>query len=183
MKVVTLDSEKFADSCRCLAAMVEQGGFSPDVLVGIRTGGEHVARAMLPAFFKAPRMECVELRRPTTASKSRVRGLLSRLPRCVADLLRIVESKVLSMRNPRRRPFDNLPQSLRSLAGARVLIVDDAVDSGATMLAVTEAIRAANPQARVMTAAITLTTRRPLIAPDYSLFKTLVRFPWSMDAR
>lgn len=65
-----------------------------------------------------------------------------------------------------------------------ILIVDDAVDSGATLLAVVEAVRIDMPGAEVRSAVITQTTPSPVITPDYTLYnnRTLIRFPWSMDA-
>ena len=78
---------------------------------------------------------------------------------------------------------ESLSPTLKCLKGRKVLIVDDAVDSGATMLAVAEALREANPEAEIRTAAITVTTPKPLITPDYSMYKDLIRFPWSMDAK
>lgn len=66
----------------------------------------------------------------------------------------------------------------------RILIVDDAVDSGESMKKVVETVRGLNPRASVRTAAITLTTPAPAVSPDYYLYnQVLVRFPWSKDYR
>lgn len=181
--VVTLDAGRFARCCRTLAGKVQAGGFDPDVVVGIRTGGEYVARGMAEAFHGSPRLESVDLQRPSTRRKSPLRSFLARLPRPVADVLRIVESRMLALRRPSVREFDRLPGSLCGLGRIKILLVDDAVDSGATMLAVANALRRVNPEAVIRTAAVTVTTRSPHIIPDYSLFKDLMRFPWSMDAK
>ena len=63
--------------------------------------------------------------------------------------------------------------------------MDDAVDSGSTMLSVRDAVAAAFPQAYVRCAAIVVTTDKPLIVPDYSLYlkNFLIRFPWSADMK
>lgn len=65
-----------------------------------------------------------------------------------------------------------------------MLLVDDAVDSGTTMLRVAEALRCGNPEIELRTAVITVTTAAPLLRPDYTIYddRTLIRFPWSMDA-
>ena len=71
-------------------------------------------------------------------------------------------------------------------ASARILIVDDAVDSGSTMAAVRKAINAiANPSAVIKIAAITVTTPAPFIEPDFFLLYryVLCRFPWSLDSK
>jgi hypoxanthine phosphoribosyltransferase len=66
-----------------------------------------------------------------------------------------------------------------------LLIVDDAVDTGATLSQVIDAVRRHAPSgSRVRSAVITVTTDWPLIRPDFTLFnRQLCRFPWSMDAR
>ena len=64
-------------------------------------------------------------------------------------------------------------------------IVDDSIDSGGTMLAVYNIIKAeAQLGAIIKTASITVTTENPLIQPDIVLFKyVLCRFPWAFDFR
>ena len=66
----------------------------------------------------------------------------------------------------------------------RVLIVDDTVDSGKTLLAASEAVRRAiGEDVQIRTAVITSTWRNPPVRADYCLYdRTLVRFPWSFDA-
>lgn len=62
-----------------------------------------------------------------------------------------------------------------------LVVVDDVVDSGTTLDLVLRAIRQrAKPGTRIRSAAIAVTTAKPLIRPDYALFdRTLCRFPWS----
>lgn len=78
-----------------------------------------------------------------------------------------------------------LSKSVREVVSkaGRILIVDDAVDSGATLLRVAETLRSASPEAQIASAVITVTTRNPAIKPDYTLYndRTLIRFPWSAD--
>lgn len=98
------------------------------------------------------------------------------------DRLRIAEAWWLERKgHPASVPQVVLPP----ISGAaRILVVDDAVDSGATLLGVVNAAKAAVPLADVRSAVITQTTTAPMTAPDYTLYndKTLIRFPWSLDA-
>lgn len=73
----------------------------------------------------------------------------------------------------------------RSVIDAKtILVVDDAVDSGATMQAVVGAVKKANPAAHVVTAAVVVTTKTPVVRPDFHLYdKVLIRFPWAHDYR
>jgi hypoxanthine phosphoribosyltransferase len=69
--------------------------------------------------------------------------------------------------------------------GARVLVVDDAVDSGVTLATVLQTLQSVcPPEVEVRTAVITVTIEDPVVAPDYALYRgVLCRFPWSFDAQ
>lgn len=178
--VLTLDQDTFAEHCCRLEAAVRARDFMPDAVLGIITGGEAVAARM---FVGVPHCG-VCLQRPGTATKRGMAGrLLRRLPRGVNNMLRIAEAYMLGLRRSEPRKFNGeLPPEL---AGARrILIVDDAVDSGATMQAIYAAVAATHPRAELHSCAITVTTRHPLMRPDTALYNngTLIRFPWSQDA-
>lgn len=179
MRVITLNESDFEDKCLRLQEAVA-ARFAPDLVVGIATGGLHVARYM---FVDIPHVS-VSRQRPSTRRKPR--GIMASLPYCVTNVLRMLESAILSC----RRPVEVAPPVIDSgdiamISGARnILVVDDAVDSGATLAAVCAAVRAsAREDARIMTAVVTVTTSRPLLRPDFCIFdnRTLVRFPWSKD--
>lgn len=188
MRVITLNPSQFIDSCGMLAHAISSAGFSPGLIVGIRRGGEDVARN-IAEYFPSARMAFVSLQRPSTGRKrklaSLVRPIIRIVPRIVLDMMRILEAKMLSGRKPRPLSHFLLPEALCNLGPVRILLVDDAVDSGHTMLSVAEALRRCNPEAELRTAALTVTTSRPLVIPDFKLYNdnTLIRFPWSMDAR
>lgn len=181
-RVITLDNTRFSDSCRELGAKIASSGFSPDIVVGIRTGGEYVARIVSSLLPGEPRVVSVDMQRPSTPAKKRLARIIRMLPRPLTDFLRIIESKFLASRPPAVRHLATLPQLLNPAPGSDILVCDDAIDGGATMEAVVRKIREANPQARIRTASLTVTTAHPIITPDYSLFTDLLRFPWSMDA-
>lgn len=184
MKVVTLDNRRFAVACRMLAEVVAGEKFVPELVVGIRTGGEYVAREILGEFTDA-QLAVVELQRPSTHHKSLVAGLLPMLPLRILDFMRIAESRLLALRPRRRVGRVEIPAEITGLKAKRILVVDDAIDSGVTMEAIVGSLREACPAAQVRSAVITVTTSRPLISPDYALYrnKTLIRFPWSMDMK
>lgn len=180
-KVVTLDNEAFADACHRLQQAVEASGYRPDMVLSIVTGGLYVGNGM---FAGTPHLSTI-LRRPTTSLKTRLaRSIVAALPRAVQNRLRIAEAEILKRHVvPKALPEVHLP--FDSGCGARrVLVVDDAVDSGRTLAAVLAAVRQVLPQAQVRSAVITVTTDNHIAEPDYALWRdhTLVRFPWSMDA-
>ncbi|MDE7407207.1 MAG: hypothetical protein K2M76_02200, partial [Muribaculaceae bacterium] len=64
-------------------------------------------------------------------------------------------------------------------------VVDDAVDTGTSLSIALRKLHELCPQAEIRTAALTVTTPDPVVRPDYTIYnnRTLLRFPWSMDAR
>jgi hypoxanthine phosphoribosyltransferase len=191
----TLGPEAFEAACGDLVRMVEHD-YAPALLVGVRTGGLVVAEAM--AGLTSPPLPVLPLtcRRPATSFKSNfpgLRPLLSALPESLLNALRRAEHRMVSGHRRAVRPTEtNLAEAIAignwvrvSPRGARVLVVDDAVDSGVTLATVLRTLRAACPNdITLRTAVITVTTRDPAVAPDYALYRNvLCRFPWSFDAR
>lgn len=175
-RVLTLDSAGVAGACRRLESLC--AGFRPDLVVGIAQGGAEVAWQVFPSAD-----HCVV---GSPRSHRGVKGRwLSWFPVWLLDCLRVLE-----LRQRRRRPIEALPDLQPDLlervgkAGC-ILVVDDAVDSGATLQAVMVAIRVAAPQAEVRSAVLTVTRSNPLIRPDFCCFAegTILRFPWSLDAK
>ena len=135
-------------------------------------------------------------RRPSTKLKkgSAIKQVVARLPRPVVDRLRQIEHAMLTRKTPSlpAASYQFVAQELERIAAwianARrapsLLVVDDAIDSGATLLHVTDALRNLAPRGTtIRSAVITVTTSQPLIHPDYTMFhRQLCRFPWSLDA-
>jgi hypoxanthine phosphoribosyltransferase len=194
--VVSFDRKRFAEVCAELMRRVNRDR-RPDVLIGIRTGGLVVAEAMATAAGDDVPVLAMTCRRPSSRHKpksSTMRRFVANLPRPLLDQLRLVEHALLTRRAMAvaSGEYQFAESELNSLdawiatAGEQpsLLIVDDAVDSGATMSVVLDAIRRRTPPgATIRSAAITVTTERPLAMPDYALYhRQLCRFPWSLDA-
>lgn len=173
---------------------VEQD-FAPSVLIGVKTGGFVVAEAMARAATQATPVLPLTCRRPTTRFKSLFPGLkaiLAWTPRPLLNRLRQVEHRFLAESRRRAAPPPVDHQEATAIGEwmtcsphtSRVVVVDDAVDSGATLAAVLETLReVCPPTAELRTAAITVTTEHPAVEPDYVLYQgVLCRFPWSFDA-
>ena len=167
------------------------------MMVGIRTGGLVVAESMVRAASRPLRVLPVTCRRAASGAKSRLpllRTALAALPRPAADLMRRLEHRMFAA----ARAHQNRPQRLdpleidviaRRLAECesprKILVADDAVDSGVTLNTVLHHLRAVCPSGtEIRAAVITQTLEQPIARPDYALFRgTLCRFPWSFDAR
>lgn len=179
----------FAGMCKDLAEIAGAAMGKPDVILGIRSGGAYVAEAVACHFPEA-RLGYITSRRPSTGKKGKLglKRLLRYLPVALLDALRILEARLLARSgNPERKVAIDISQDVRELMAqpsTKILLVDDAVDSGYTLRAVVDTLSALTP-GRLFTAAITSTTSAPVMMPDFLLYNdnVLVRFPWSMDAR
>jgi hypoxanthine phosphoribosyltransferase len=198
MKVVTLDDARFGAACLDLWTAATAGK-APDFLVGIRTGGYVVADRMIrEARPAATTLLPITRRRSTTAAKNAsplVGKVLRALPYLVTDKIRVVEHHILTAKHEKATPGAPpkewspdpaegaaLTEAIRARPGASVLIVDDAVDTGATLLAVKRFVEATDPSATVRSAVLVTTTAEPIARADVSLHtNVLLRFPWSND--
>lgn len=191
MKVITLHSDDFEQKCRELARQIAACSQPFGFIVGIATGGDHVGRIVADELSDGNSLYLTVIaRRPSTRHKtSFVGSILRALPQRLNNLLRIFEAKLLSTHAKRHNVEVLISGNDREvIAGASapaILVVDDAVDSGSTMQSVVDELLAINPEARVCTAAITVTTSEPAVNVDYAIFrnKTLIRFPWSKDMK
>lgn len=178
-RVVTFSTESLDSACKRLEQLVASTGYEPDCVLGIKTGGWEVAKLM----WVGRRHEFVTVQRPSTKNKG---ALFTKLMRClpypVLDFLRKLEARILSLRKPSKVAAEEI--LLPDLSGVeRLIIIDDAVDSGSTLKSVFDAVREALPHADVLSAVITLTRRDAIFKPDFALYndQTLIRFPWSKD--
>lgn len=196
MQVITLDPEALEKAAARLAENVENGcsGRPYDAVIGIRRGGSFVCDAFCRTFSASLLGERydVSLQRPGTRRKGGLTGKILRLlPTKALDLMRMAESRFLSLRN--RQKGDVFPPQIAMDPGLtaivterkkpRILLIDDAIDSGRTLSAVIATLKNKNPSAEVETAVITETTDSPAVKADYTIYRnrTLIRFPWSND--
>ncbi|MDB5396460.1 MAG: hypothetical protein JWM91_3966 [Rhodospirillales bacterium] len=195
--VLDLNRTAFDEACAELMDLAS-ADHRPDALIAIPTGGLVVGQSMAKATGGDMPVLPLTCRRPSSKLKSRgsvVRKIVGGLPRPIVDRLRLAEHALLTRRSaaPPAAPYRFAVEELNTLVQwmattatpPSLLIVDDAVDSGATLSQVMDAVRRHAPSgSRVRSAVITVTTDWPLIRPDFTLFnRQLCRFPWSMDAR
>jgi uncharacterized protein len=194
LAVRTLTGPDFATACAELMQQVELS-YAPTLLIGVRTGGLVVAEAMAGAVAGGVPVAPLTCRRAATGAKARLPFLartLSALPRPVTDTLRVAELRLSAGRRRARAPAQAVDQvEAEAIAarvragpgGERLLVVDDAVDSGVTLGAVLRVLRGLCPEAtEIRSAVVTVTLDSPLVQPDFALHRgVLCRFPWSFD--
>lgn len=191
MAVVTFNPTLLAEACHQLSCRVKAGGFTPSLLIGIQHGGAEVARRMRNDFPEAAYCE-VRLSRPGTEQKSNglTHRLLQHLPLWICNTLRIVESRINEWRSKGKDPVRigtiRLPQDITStLSNPSILLIDDAIDTGATIQQARLQLLKQFPDITIRVAVITVTIPHPICDADFCLYhnRTLCRFPWSNDYR
>lgn len=191
MPVKTLSCELFEKECKNLYQKVLESNYKPNLIVAIATGGVHVVHAMGCSMTV---VKTLRLSRKSTLAKKKlnVASILSKLPYCMTNFLRKVESFWLSKKKrlTKQEAIADIPSSLLSDINAlaikstdKLLIVDDAVDSGVTLFKIVHAIKKCSPSnVEIKSAAISVTTPAPMILPDFYLSSCILyRFPWSDD--
>lgn len=159
---------------------IEASLFEPDCVVYLETA------ARLPA------AECCEyfgvgaialtIQRKGKNLKGRAARVLAWLPASVKDTLRRLEANLLW--KPMRGQRTILSPPVVDLAGQRVLVLDDAVDTGTSVsMARDWAVASGAAPTSIRIAAITVTTRLAEGVVDYWLYREMCRFPWSSDSR
>lgn len=191
MRVITLPEPAFREACHLLADRINAAGKDYALAVGVITGGARVADHLLPWLAPVER-EDILFQRPGTARKDAnplIFRILRKLPRFVSNWMRMAESEYLSRTSRRvvsRHPeiSSGMEQKIKNISpGGSVLVIDDSVDTGATVASVLDALRKINPEINFEVAAITVTMHNPMVTPDFTLYpaRTLIRFPWSKD--
>lgn len=143
-----LDWHEFGQASHALAAQVQRSGFVPDMVVAIARGGLVLAGSVAYA---------LDVKSCGAINVEFYTGV---------DL-RLDEPVVLS-------PMLDTP----SVAGRRVLLVDDVSDSGRTLIMVLELLLRAQAEVRSL---CLYSKPNTLIEPDYVWRKTSkwITFPWS----
>lgn len=192
LKVITLNEKSLREKSEQLGRMIENSGWMPDLIIGIKTGGAYVAQYIkqMDYFVDCNYNEVVLQRKGTKVKKRLMFDKLSRLmPYLLLDVLRIYEIYISEVFQKKEQFYISnrkieLSEELKKqiLKSRRVLLIDDAIDSGKTMIDVKQNILNVNNSLDVRTAVLTVTQLNPYISPDYSLYKrVLIRFPWSKD--
>jgi hypoxanthine phosphoribosyltransferase len=196
VNVVDLDkASSFSAAVQQLESKVIDSGYDPNLIVGIPTGGRLVVDKMKKLSNKSNVCFIVKQRKSTsTKQKLGLKKFLPYLPRILNNVLRHFESWFLE------RKFEKVRDELLSaeaylidlddetkkmvIDSKKILVVDDAIDSGQTMKVIVETIRQYNPGAEIKLAVINTTFMSPLVAPDFCLFqRQIVRYPWANDVR
>lgn len=189
MDVITLSQKDFLEKCHDLSTSIN---YKPDLLIGISQGGVFVMNALKGSghFTNTTFMSAhLEVPGRLKKQKSRISPILKVLPRQVVNSLRKLEIsynqrtlKTLDISQLTNLKVHLEPQQDSTFNPERILIVDDALDTGKTMFAVKHKVQQIFNNADIKIAVLTWTINTAIIQPDFYLYKNvLIRFPWSLD--
>jgi len=194
MKVLTLSKKQLHEHACQLFSLIQNDGITIDTVVGIATGGIYVSqpihKALIKVKWKGQYIE-TKLSRPSTETKESlgVKNILTKLPYSLLNILRIIEVKYFEIFKATQ--YDNTVEKRIHFSNTQIniikktqtlLLVDDAIDTGSTILALKHVIQNINPKIQIKVAVLTVTHQTPYIIPDYTLYRNvLLRCPWSMD--
>ena len=184
MNCIELSIEKLENECREWAYQIKKD-FVPDIIVYVAKAGYLIARPMATVF-QAP-LVGIEAVRKGNGIKTILGPIMSMFPNCIRNLLISAELKtrVHNKNCERKVKFHKGKEKLNKGKISRVLVLDDSVDTGHSMLKVVESIKAEFPVAEVRTAALNIWSKSEnLIKTDYSLYKNIIiKTPMSKDSK
>lgn len=168
-----------------LAKKIENS-YQPDIVVYIAKGGYLIGKDIADYFG----ISCIGIHaeREGNAFKSRVTGILSRMPRFLTKFLRELELKSgLHKTVKERKVYWDLPDGPDKNLGKahHVLLVDDSVDTGYSMKQVIPFIQAqTSPNVEIRLAAINMWQKsRSVVQTDFYVYEDVIlATPMSNDS-
>ncbi len=194
MEVITLSPETLIEKSKELAKAVIESQWTPELVIGIKTGGLYVAEPLVEELYaKNIKVEytTISLSRPSTQKKREfnIGKILKKMPYFTLNILRNLEVFIIEQTKNKKydsKKENDIPKHEQLIdqikKTERILLVDDAIDTGSTVLAIKNFIHTIDANIEVKIAVLTTTHKEPYIKADFSLFKrVLLRCPWSED--
>lgn len=194
MRVVTLHESQLMFFSQKLALNVLSSGYRPDLIIGIKTGGAFVSEFLYDVLLNYDDNISyyeVSLKRHLSHKKQylKVNYFLKYFPYIMLNLMRNLEVYLYELTKPsnyilnRQNDIIIREEDIKTTKNAKnILLVDDAIDSGATLLEVKAKISTINMNAQIKSAVLTSTHKSSYISADFTLFeRVLLRCPWSND--
>lgn len=200
MKVINLLGDNFEKACFRLAEKIN-ADYEPDIIVGVLTGGGIVGKNVYNAFNllsgrKPGEIIYSEIRvqRGSTDIKRKlnIRKLFMAFPEFLLNILRNAEYVIRNIESVFKVPkrtgdffFDNNVDAFLKSGPKNILVVDDSMDTGATLKAINDfIIKKYGRVNKIKFAVINVSHVKTLIDVDYTLYKrVLIRYPWAYDAK
>jgi hypoxanthine phosphoribosyltransferase len=178
--IIDLDFPALEKHLTTLAEMISTSDFRPEHILYIERAGLYCAHTISKHLQISA--SGIQAQRSANQLKEKCRHVLRWMPRPVSHSLRKLEiASGLHNRNNERQISFRQQEPPRD---RNILILDDALDTGYSMLAVQQhLVQLGHEPSRIRTAVLTVTSQQAVMEPDYFLFQqTIVTFPWSYDS-
>ena len=153
--------------------------FNPEAIIYIEKAGRLIGCTM--ANHLNIQLFAVSTTRAGDSMKNKIKLLFNYLPWQVSHLIRKMELASPYHKNfGKREVIINKP--LPNIKETRILLVDDAIDSGVSIKSVVKFLNERGDH-NILTAVITTTSSDPIYQADYSHFNKLLTFPWSIGSK
>jgi len=163
-----------------LANKIKDKGYEVEHILYVERAGLFIAYEVAQYFGCS--ISGIHAKRGGNSLKSRVRIILRWLPKRVTDLMRRIEEKsnMHAVKSDRNVYFEEYPPP----KGKKLLIIDDAVDTGNSLMAVINSLVSKGyRKENLYTCVLTTTKKHPKFEADISLFNGIsFAFPWSYDS-
>lgn len=182
MDCIELSIESLLEQSRDLAHKIKNT-YNPDIVIFIARGGYLIGKAIGDEF-KIPLLG-ITAERKGNKIKELVSPILPYIPKSICNLLRKAEVKSNYHKTHGARNVKLLNTEINLKDFKNILIVDDSVDTGMSMIAVINRIKELNPNAVLKTAALNiLANSEENIKIDFYIWKNIImRTPMSKDSK
>lgn len=182
MEYIELSPESLKDKCKDLASLIEKDKFDYDLVVFVGRGALPIGM-WFSEYSKVPLLEIKTVRKGNKLKKV-LSPLLKVLPKKVLIDLRNkeAESKYHDRKNTREVSYNHKKYE-QYRDKRKILLIDDSIDSGNTIVACFNKLHELNKDADIRVAAIVYFDRS-IYKPKYYLYKDyLLCGPWSNDSK
>ncbi len=194
MTVKTLSRRDLELHSQQLLKNIQKDHIPSNIIIGIATGGVYISRTIKDNLVQQNwngKYYEIKLSRKSTETKKKlkIKMFLTKLPYFILNQLRKLE--VFIFENFKAEKYDSSKEDRVVLSDAlikdiknsnSILLVDDAIDTGSTILAIKNIVKRINPSIDVKVTVLTVTHKKPYIEPDYTLYRrVLIRCPWAED--
>lgn len=192
MKVINFEQKNFDDFLE--NTLKDWKNDSSKILVlGIKEGGVYLAENVFQVLRNSANqvdLKFIKCQRPSTSVKKKnefrkafIQTIFKISPIIILDLLRNVEHYFLTKKSIEYNREIILDEIINFNLYDKIVIVDDAVDSGVTLQKVNDYVQSLVVNTtEVKSLAVVITSNNAIVTPDFYLYKdVLIRFPWSLD--
>lgn len=185
MDCIELSIKKLDEVCRDFAIEIKKE-YQPDLVIYLAKGAYLIGKSMSDVF--GVPLIAIGSTREGNKLKERLASLLGLLPRWLCNFLRRLEleSNVHGHKKERHIEFlDDVASLSRRTNNLKILVVDDSVDTGSSILAAQELIKSKFSNVLIRIAVLNVMSQsKENVEVDYYLYTDkILRTPMSKDSR